>query len=211
MKVSEVESVERRERLRKVAKSGCATYTSNYVTCTDGKRPYTLYTRVDRVEYCGRLGNSLRRSPRSFSRTNEMAFVSHIAALPRATAPRTSTGRCDVRMARERTFIAVKPDGVNRGVVGKIISRFEDRGFQLIGLKALVPPRSLAETHYAALSSKPFYPDLVDFISSGPVCAMVWEGEDAVTTARKMIGETNPRASNPGTSTLFIIASSLSF
>ena len=104
-------------------------------------------------------------------------------------------------MARERTFIAVKPDGVNRGIVGKIMTRFEDRGFQLIAMKALVPSRQLAETHYAALSEKPFYSALVDFISSGPVCAMVWEGEEAVSTARSMIGATNPRASAPGTST----------
>lgn len=130
-----------------------------------------------------------------------MAFVG-VSALP-VSSGRIRSARCSpVRMARERTFVAVKPDGVNRGVVGQIISRFENRGFQLIGLKAVVPSRELAETHYAALASKPFYPGLVDFISSGPVCAMVWEGEDAVSTARAMIGATNPRASAPGTSML---------
>lgn len=131
-----------------------------------------------------------------------MAFVSG-AALP-ASCTRTQR-TCNVRMARERTFVAVKPDGVNRGLIGRIVTRFEDRGFQLIGMKALVPSRELAETHYAALSEKPFYPALVDFISSGPVCAMVWEGEDAVSTARTMIGATNPRASSPGTSTFFTL------
>eukprot|EP00171_Calliarthron_tuberculosum_P012737 IDg12737t1 len=126
-----------------------------------------------------------------------MAFVSG-SALP-GSRGRTVPRICSLRMARERTFVAVKPDGVNRGLVGRIVTRFEERGFQLIGMKALVPSRELAETHYEALSEKPFYPALVDFISSGPVCAMVWEGEDAVATARSMIGATNPRASAPGT------------
>lgn len=125
-----------------------------------------------------------------------MAFVSG-AALPRTRPARAPV--CGVRMARERTFVAVKPDGVQRGVVGRIVTRFEDRGFKLVALKALVPSRELAQTHYAALAEKPFYPKLVDFISSGPVCAMVWEGEDAVATARSMIGQTSPRASAPGT------------
>lgn len=99
----------------------------------------------------------------------------------------------------ERTFIAIKPDGMNRGLLGNIISRFEAKGYKLVGIKTIVPSRELAETHYEALSSKPFFPDLVDFITSGPVCAMVWEGEGVVATARRMIGETNPLASNPGT------------
>ncbi|CDF35947.1 nucleoside-diphosphate kinase [Chondrus crispus] len=99
----------------------------------------------------------------------------------------------------ERTFIALKPDGMNRGLLGNIISRFEAKGYKLVGIKTLVPSRQLAETHYASLSSKPFFAGLVDFITSGPVCAMVWEGAGVVTTARKMIGETNPLSSNPGT------------
>lgn len=127
-----------------------------------------------------------------------MAFVAG-SALPGSRA-RSAPRVCTVRMVRERTFVAVKPDGVNRGLVGRIVTRFEERGFQLVAMKALVPSKELAETHYAALSEKPFYPALVDFISSGPVCAMVWEGEDAVSTARSMIGATNPRASAPGTS-----------
>jgi len=101
--------------------------------------------------------------------------------------------------AMERTFVAVKPDGTNRGVVGDIISRFEKRGYKLVGLKALKPSQDLAKTHYEALSSKPFYNALVDFICSGLVVAMVWEGKDVVATARKMIGATNPLDSNPGT------------
>ena len=105
-----------------------------------------------------------------------------------------------VRMEIQRTFIAVKPDGVNRGLVGQIITRFEKKGFKLVGLKAVVPSRELAEMHYSSLSEKPFYPALVNFISSGPVCAMVWEGNDAVSTARTMIGKTDPLECDPGTS-----------
>lgn len=99
----------------------------------------------------------------------------------------------------ERTFIAVKPDGMNRGLLGSIISRFEAKGYKLVAIKTLVPTRELAETHYAELSSKPFFRNLVDFITSGPVCAMVWEGKDVVAAARKMIGQTKPLESAPGT------------
>lgn len=99
----------------------------------------------------------------------------------------------------DRTFIAVKPDGMNRALLGNIISRFESKGFTLVAIKSLIPTRNLAETHYAALSEKPFFEDLVDFITSGPVCAMVWQGEGVVTAARTMIGETSPLASPPGT------------
>lgn len=99
----------------------------------------------------------------------------------------------------DRTFVAVKPDGMNRALLGSIISRFEAKGFTLVGIKTLVPTRELAETHYEALSKKPFFNDLVEFITSGPVCAMVWQGEGVVAAARKMIGETNPSSSPPGT------------
>mmetsp|Transcript_18281 Transcript_18281/g.30037 ORF Transcript_18281/g.30037 Transcript_18281/m.30037 type:complete len:221 (-) Transcript_18281:151-813(-) len=99
----------------------------------------------------------------------------------------------------ERSFIAVKPDGVQRGVVGEIITRFEKKGYKLVGLKAVVPSKSLAEEHYAALKEKPFFGALVGFITSGPVIAMVWEGKGVVATARKLIGATNPLASEPGT------------
>eukprot|EP00775_Hariotina_reticulata_P007882 gene7882-8078_t len=91
------------------------------------------------------------------------------------------------------------PDGVQRGLVGEVIKRFEQRGYTLKGLKLLNVERSLAEKHYADLSSKPFFPALVDYICSGPVVAMVWEGKNVVATGRKMIGATNPQASEPGT------------
>lgn len=102
-------------------------------------------------------------------------------------------------MANEQTYIMIKPDGVQRGLVGEVIKRFEQRGYTLKGLKLMNVERALAEKHYADLSSKPFFPALVDYIISGPVVAMVWEGKNAVATGRTMIGATNPQASAPGT------------
>ena len=99
----------------------------------------------------------------------------------------------------ERTYIMIKPDGVQRGLVGTIIQRFEQRGFVLRGLKMMSVEKSHAEAHYADLSSKPFFGGLVEYICSAPVCAMCWEGKDVVKTGRKIIGATNPLASEPGT------------
>ncbi len=99
----------------------------------------------------------------------------------------------------ERTFVMVKPDGVQRGVVGEIISRFEDRGLKLVGAKFMQIDRELAEQHYGEHEDKPFFEDLVGFITSGPVMAMVWEGQDAVQQVRTMMGETDPAESAPGT------------
>ncbi|KAJ0054662.1 nucleoside diphosphate kinase [Pistacia vera] len=99
----------------------------------------------------------------------------------------------------EQTFIMIKPDGVQRGLVGEIIGRFEKKGFTLKGLKLLTVERSFAEKHYEDLSSKPFFGGLVEYIISGPVCAMIWEGKKVVTTGRKIIGATNPAESAPGT------------
>ena len=89
--------------------------------------------------------------------------------------------------------------GVQRGLVGDIISRFERKGFTLRGHKLFQCPRDIAEEHYKDLSSKPFFPALVDYILSGPVVCMVWEGENVVRMGRQMLGETNPQASAPGT------------
>ncbi|KAD3336907.1 hypothetical protein E3N88_32426 [Mikania micrantha] len=99
----------------------------------------------------------------------------------------------------EQTFIMIKPDGVQRGLVGEIIGRFEKKGFSLKGLKLLTVDQAFAEKHYADLSSKPFFNGLVEYIISGPVVAMVWEGKNVVTTGRKIIGATNPAESAPGT------------
>jgi nucleoside-diphosphate kinase len=99
----------------------------------------------------------------------------------------------------ERTFLAIKPDGVQRGLVGEIIGRFETKGFTLVGLKFMTVSRELAQTHYGVHRERPFFPGLVDFITSGPVVAMVWEGDGVIASARKMIGATNPLNSEPGT------------
>ncbi|PLB51894.1 nucleoside diphosphate kinase [Aspergillus steynii IBT 23096] len=102
-------------------------------------------------------------------------------------------------MSTEQTFIAIKPDGVQRGLVGPILSRFENRGFKLVALKLCSPSKEHLEKHYADLSSKPFFPGLVSYMLSGPIVAMVWEGREVVKTGRTILGATNPLASAPGT------------
>ena len=102
-------------------------------------------------------------------------------------------------MSAQRTFIAIKPDGVQRGLIGEILKRFEQKGFKLVGLKQLIPSRQLAESHYGVHKERPFFSGLVDFITSGPVVAMVWEGEGVIASARKLIGSTKPLEAEPGT------------
>ena len=102
-------------------------------------------------------------------------------------------------MAIEKTFLMVKPDGVERQVIGDIVDRFERRGFVLKGAKLMVIPTELAEKHYAEHAERPFFGELVEFITSGPVFAMVWEGENVIKLARSMMGATKPEESNPGT------------
>ena len=99
----------------------------------------------------------------------------------------------------ERTYIMVKPDGVQRRLTGEIIRRFENRGLTLVALKMLTPSRGTAEKHYAVHAERPFYGELVDFVTSGPVVAMVWEGKDVVKLTRTMIGATKPVDALPGT------------
>ena len=99
----------------------------------------------------------------------------------------------------ERTFVMVKPDGVQRGLIGEITSRFEHRGLKLVGAKALTLDEELAKTHYSEHEGKDFFDDLVDFITSGPVVPMVWEGEDATRQVRQMIGATDPLEADAGT------------
>lgn len=99
----------------------------------------------------------------------------------------------------ERTYIMVKPDGVERSVIGEIVSRFEKKGFTLVAAKLLLITNEMAEKHYAEHKGKPFFEKLVKFITSGPVFAMVWEGPNVIETARLMIGKTNPAEALPGT------------
>mmetsp|Transcript_10505 Transcript_10505/g.13171 ORF Transcript_10505/g.13171 Transcript_10505/m.13171 type:complete len:155 (+) Transcript_10505:247-711(+) len=102
-------------------------------------------------------------------------------------------------MAREQTYIMIKPDGVLRNLVGEIIARFEAKGFKLVALKMMTPSKELLEQHYADLSGKAFFPGLISYMLSGPVVCMAWEGMGAVATGRKMLGATNPKDSEPGT------------
>ncbi len=99
----------------------------------------------------------------------------------------------------ERTFVMVKPDGVQRALVGEIVSRFERRGFKLVGMKMMRIPRELAERHYEEHRDKPFFAPLLAYITSGPAVCMVVEGENAVAVVRSMMGKTNPQDAMPGT------------
>ncbi|MFB6104439.1 MAG: nucleoside-diphosphate kinase [Halobacteriaceae archaeon] len=99
----------------------------------------------------------------------------------------------------QRTFVMVKPDGVNRGLVGEVIGRLEDRGLKLVAAKFMEIDEDLAHEHYAEHREEPFFEDLVAFITSGPVMAMVWEGPDAIRQVRRMMGETDGREADPGT------------
>jgi nucleoside-diphosphate kinase len=98
----------------------------------------------------------------------------------------------------ERTLILVKPDAFARGLTGEIIARFERKGLKIVALREMTVARELAERHYAEHSQRPFFGELVDFITSGPIVAMVLEGADAVSAARQLIGATNPLEAAPG-------------
>merc|ERR1711979_114659 len=119
-------------------------------------------------------------------------------------SPSASAEQCEMpthtvsAKTAERTFIAIKPDGVQRGLVGEIIKRFEQKGFKLVAIKMVQPGKAHLEEHYADLASRPFFAGLVDYMNSGPIVAMVWEGMNVVKMGRMMLGETNPQASLPG-------------
>lgn len=99
----------------------------------------------------------------------------------------------------ERTFLMVKPDGVERGLIGQVISRVENRGFRMVAIKMLRIDEELAKKHYAEHVDKPFFNEMLSFITSGPVVAMVWEGPDAIKSIRELMGATAPAQANPGT------------
>lgn len=100
---------------------------------------------------------------------------------------------------KERTYIMIKPDGVQRGLIGTIIGRFEQRGYKLQGLKLYQASEDLLRKHYSDLTEKKFFPALLEYMLSGPVTCMVWEGKNAVKMGRQMLGATNPQESLPGT------------
>lgn len=98
----------------------------------------------------------------------------------------------------EQTFILVKPDGVQRGLMGEVIRRLEQRGLKMVAAKFQSVPQSLAEEHYAVHQGKPFYDGLIAYITSGPVLAMVWQGPDAIAAVRQTMGATRPTEAAPG-------------
>ena len=99
----------------------------------------------------------------------------------------------------EQTYLMIKPDGVQRGLGGEILSRFEKKGLKIVAMKLMVIPKETAENHYGEHKERPFFPSLISYITSGPVLAMVLEGENAVSVCRNMMGKTNPSESAPGT------------
>ena len=99
----------------------------------------------------------------------------------------------------ERTFVMVKPDGVQRGIIGEVLQRFESKGLKLVAAKFMKIDEELASKHYGEHIGKPFYEPLVKFITSGPVLAMVWEGNNSISTVRTVVGKTNPADAGPGT------------
>ena len=99
----------------------------------------------------------------------------------------------------ERTFIMIKPDAVQRGLIGEIIRRFEQRGLKMVAMRFVHVSHELAEEHYAVHKERPFYAGLIEYITSGPVVAMVWEGTDAIQAARNTMGATKPVDATPGT------------
>jgi len=121
---------------------------------------------------------------------NKSRFVVNAAEkVPYYGAPGTSA---------ERTFIAVKPDGVQRGLIGDVIGRFEQKGYKLVAIKVIRPTKDFASQHYADLKTKPFFGGLVEFFSSGPVVAMVWEGPGVIKGGRRLVGATDPNAAEDG-------------
>jgi len=98
----------------------------------------------------------------------------------------------------ERTLVLVKPDGVQRGLIGEVLARLERRGLRLVGAKFIQVSNELAETHYAIHKGKPFYGSLIKYITSAPVMAMVWEGPNAITAVRQTMGATRPTEAAPG-------------
>ena len=118
------------------------------------------------------------------------------------TAHETPSTQAQTTMAAmmdlERTYIMIKPDGVQRGLIGDIVKRFEQKGFKLVAAKLYSPSRAHFEKHYEDLKGKKFFPSMIDYMITGPVFCMVWAGKGAVKTGRKMLGETNPADSLPG-------------
>ncbi|CAL4891781.1 unnamed protein product [Urochloa decumbens] len=151
-----------------------------------------------RPSAAGRPSASLSFAAAAATRSRNRLGVGMSARSGRASR---AVQRCRIVAAAEveQSYIMIKPDGVQRGLVGEIISRFEKKGFLLKGLKLFQCSKDLAQEHYKDLKDKPFFPTLIDYITSGPVVCMAWEGVGVVASARKLIGATNPLQAEPGT------------
>ncbi|XP_020668249.2 nucleoside diphosphate kinase, mitochondrial [Pogona vitticeps] len=140
--------------------------------------------------------------PRSVARSllGYRESLKPLAAAPSERLPGGQRLNCTgLSGLQERTLIALKPDGVQRRLLGDVIKRFERRGFKLVGLKLLQANEGILSEHYHELRRKPFYHELIQYMTSGPVVAMVWEGHNVVKSSRAMVGETNPAEAKPGT------------
>ncbi|KAK4744913.1 hypothetical protein SAY87_011225 [Trapa incisa] len=149
------------------------------------------------VTFSGKSSLLLSNFAKAGSADASRGWISGILALPAAVYMLQEQEARAAEM--ERTFIAIKPDGVQRGLISEIISRFERKGFKLVAIKIVVPSKGFAQKHYHDLKERPFFNGLCDFLSSGPVVAMVWEGEGVIKYGRKLIGATDPQKSEPGT------------
>ncbi|XP_031391029.1 nucleoside diphosphate kinase III, chloroplastic/mitochondrial-like isoform X2 [Punica granatum] len=149
------------------------------------------------VTFSGRSSLLLSNFAKAGSENASRGWISGALALPAAVYMLQEQ---EVHAAEmELTFIAIKPDGVQRGLISEIISRFERKGFKLVAIKIVVPSKDFAQKHYHDLKERPFFNRLCDSFSSGPVVAMVWEGEGVIKYGRKLIGVTDPQKSEPGT------------
>jgi len=134
-----------------------------------------------------------------FKPASEARMVATLLSVISVFSKNMADSTAPVDKSAERTFIAVKPDGVQRGLIGEIIKRFEQRGYKMVAGKLMTASEDHLKNHYSDLSSKPFFPGLVKYMASGPVFAMVWEGKSVVKMGRMMLGATNPLDSLPGT------------
>ncbi|CAH0364080.1 unnamed protein product [Pelagomonas calceolata] len=137
-------------------------------------------------------------SPRYCKKHTPDAVAALTHAHPRDAVATQAQTKMAAMMDLERTYIMIKPDGVQRGLIGDIVKRFEQKGFKLVAAKLYSPSRAHFEKHYEDLKGKKFFPSMIDYMITGPVFCMVWAGKGAVKTGRKMLGETNPADSLPG-------------
>ncbi|KAK3520391.1 hypothetical protein QTP70_024141 [Hemibagrus guttatus] len=141
----------------------------------------------------------LRAHQQTNVRTNSSVSVHYMPYLYMEYTVKHMNLNADIPGVKERTLVAIKPDGVQRRLIGQIIKRFEQRGFRLVGLKMVQVSEELLAQHYVALRKKPFYPSVLQYMTSGPVVAMVWEGHNVIKSTRMLVGHTNPAEAEPGT------------